>query len=955
MNAGKTFKNRKELEAALQAALHKADDTQQEVNVTPAHMRCREVAAIIGPFLPQDLISVVGKKDWFNRLNTIAKDCDIVAGGMWLLKFEIRHAVLAQIVAEARLPDVLAASVALKKDPYRQVIEEFALSGTIDIKGRDVEQLRQLKQVLIWFSDVLPVQVNMKEVEQALAARQLIEPFYKLTEHFYGRYSELELLRDFVEVYEASNVIEGISRDIKGAFGISQRTHQVIWGAGGIGKSALIGRFILEHAEIGSNVTAKVAGPHKIPYAYLDFDRVELDPLRPESLLTDVTLQLLKQYPDSRLEEQAKGWYQMIRRNQRRSARTDPHDPRIRSAILDSKLAEMIKHELHNWLQYKLFSISQQLPPLLLVLDTFEEVQLGGEARERQTASFIEYMQEIYPRLRVVICGRAKVRYLQANQHHLTGLDSSSANKLLVDMGIETLDLRKSIISRIGTSPLSLILAAEAVNQLPADERVKALADIRTRNILFQRIDAAEIQGQLYHRILRHIRDLRVRKLAYPGLILRRITPEIIRHVLARPCGLNPDDANVLFQAIRDNVALVNHNPDGSLQHRPDVRRVMIRNMLAGTRFSNTILEIHHAAVNYYATLKDQTPITRGEQVYHMMMLNKTGAELESLADAADRRSLELAWEDPIPPRARAWLTRYLGIESSDVDWQNADLDDWEQHVYEKANELLTIGKAEKALERLRERKKRIPGSLLYVLEAQVLDQLGHMTEALNVVDEGINSSLSSGSTATALRLSILGARLALKVQNITRFKQYLDRGSELTQPDEDVAAKLELDKLRVEGFRMLEPDNKEQKEKATTTLVRSFMQTSEEVLSQESDLIGGILTEVGSEYPAVLEHAINVLKPVGPGSVGTERFVNILTKANMNQAFQQRKTALLHELGVSDPNAPWEQVAKQTLDYGTFDKALAAVVRHGALDAKDLKSVADMISPNISGQYKKA
>ena len=954
MSSGKTFENREELEAMLQAAVQQVDTIQRQKSITPAHQRCREVAAIIGTFSPQNLKAVVEKKDWFDRLNSIANDCDIVAGGRWLLKFKIRQAVLKRLVKQGRLPEILAVSEPLQEDPYRQVIKEISAGMTMDLKGRTVEQLRQLKQVLIWFGKAAPTPIRIKEVEQTLAARQLVEPFYKLTENFCGRTDELTMLRDFVEVYEASSLYEGISRGIKGAIGVSQRKPQVIWGAGGIGKSALIGRFILEHVEIGSNVAAKIVGPQKIPYAYLDFDRVELDPLRPESLLTEVCLQLLRQYPDEKFEQQAIDWQQTIRRSQRRLARTDPHGPRSQSTESDIKLVEYIKSNLGNWLEYSLYSDSSQVPPLLLVLDTFEEVQLGGEARERQTSLFVEQMQVISPRLRVVICGRAKVRYLSASQHELTGLDSTSANQLLIDKGIKDTKLRNAAISRIGTSPLSLILAAEAVNQLPAEECRKALADIRTRNILFQRIDAAEIQGQLYHRILKHIRDLRVRKLAYPGLILRRITPEIIRDVLAEPCRLNPDDADSLFQAISENVTLVNHNADGSLQHRPDVRRVMIRNMLAGTRFTHTIVEIQHAAVNYYASLKEQTPITRGEQAYHMMMLGKTGDELERIADDADRRSLELAWEDPIPPRARAWLTRYLGFESSDVDWQNADLDDWEQHVFQKASELLAIGEAGKALERLREREDRTPGSLLYILEVKTLERLGRTTQALNLVDEGINSSLSSGSTATALRLSILGARLALERSDIRLFKQYLDRGSELTQPDEDTAAKLELDKLRVDGFRMIEPDNIEEKEEATTRLVRSFMQAPKEVLSQESDLTGDLLIDLGSEHPVMLEHAINVLKPAGTGSLGTDGFINILTKADMNQSFRQRKPALLRELGVNNPNAPWEQVAKQSLDFGTFDKALTAVVRHGALDSTDLKLVADMISPNFSRQNKK-
>jgi hypothetical protein len=84
---------------------------------------------------------------------------------------------------------------------------------------------------------------------------------------------------------------------------------------------------------------------------------------------------------------------------------------------------------------------------------------------------------------------------------------------------------------------------------------------------------------RLYQRLLHHITDPEVRKLAHPGLVLRRITPGIIRDVLAEPCGLEVEDAVAaqrLFERLRNQVSLVAPAEPGILRHRPDVRRMML-------------------------------------------------------------------------------------------------------------------------------------------------------------------------------------------------------------------------------------------------------------------------------------------------------------------------------------------------------------------------------------------
>ena len=90
---------------------------------------------------------------------------------------------------------------------------------------------------------------------------------------------------------------------------------------------------------------------------------------------------------------------------------------------------------------------------------------------------------------------------------------------------------------------------------------------------------AEKIQALLYGRIFRHVHADDVRAVAYPGLVVRRITPDVIRDVLAEPCRLEltPERSEyAIFDDLRKEAALVEVDFDGSLRHRVDVRRVML-------------------------------------------------------------------------------------------------------------------------------------------------------------------------------------------------------------------------------------------------------------------------------------------------------------------------------------------------------------------------------------------
>jgi hypothetical protein len=144
----------------------------------------------------------------------------------------------------------------------------------------------------------------------------------------------------------------------------------------------------------------------------------------------------------------------------------------------------------------------------------------------------------------------------------------------------------------------------------------------------FRAIRSKKVRDYLYKRILDHIFDPDVRRLAHGGLVVRRLTADVIRYVLAGPCMVDvADDARAqeLFDAYSQEVWLVSWNTDGSLEHRSDMRRMMLP--LLRQDDPDRVMEIHSAAVRYYQRRSDIT--SRAEELYHRLCLHDSTESLD--------------------------------------------------------------------------------------------------------------------------------------------------------------------------------------------------------------------------------------------------------------------------------------------------------------------------------------
>ena len=113
--------------------------------------------------------------------------------------------------------------------------------------------------------------------------------------------------------------------------------------------------------------------------------------------------------------------------------------------------------------------------------------------------------------------------------------------------------------------------------------------------------------------------------LAHPGLALRRVTPQIVREVLAAPCGFEDMSEQLAVQLVdrlADEVWLLRRAENGSLRDQPEVRRAMLALMSRDRQKRDQVRAIHEGAAQWYNPRPDVTdpPTTENvEAFYHRM------------------------------------------------------------------------------------------------------------------------------------------------------------------------------------------------------------------------------------------------------------------------------------------------------------------------------------------------
>jgi hypothetical protein len=565
--------------------------------------------------------------------------------------------------------------------------------------------------------------------------------------------------------------------------------------------------------------------------------------------------------------------------------------------------------------------------PLLVVFDTVEQVQRRGSSAAVLFTELVEVLTRFGSRIRVVVAGRAEIPGLPARSHALVGLDRTEAVKLLTRLCVRPIDIRTAdaVIDALGTSPLTVRLAARLLSD----------AESEPGDLLALDLHAERVNAELYWRVLAHIRDEQVRRLAHPGLVLRRITPEIIAQVLSRPCKVPVPDAETardLFDRLGQEAMLVDRTSDDDiLVHRADVRRMMLPQALADS--GRVARRIQRSAVQYYTPRTD--PASRTEELYHRLLLGQAAATLDRHWDRQAAESL-LSALDELPTVSRIYLMRRLPeTYLSDSDRQLVDDARWSDEIHAQVLRLLSAGNPRQAMGLLSERRAPDGGSLLPSLEIEALEAMGELPAAVALTRDCRRAASIANDPAGVTTYTLHLARLQ-------------ERGGDPTS----AAAALEetLRSLRaptVDRLRLLvtllglwrrqgHPPGWEH-EPYLSEAVRLHDHLGNRQIRQVPGLLRDLAAEASATRPAILDDA---LKTIGVDASPGGPIPAALQALDESVAAERGTSGLvadIAQLDRSEKTVAWEEIV--TKPRGETGRALLDVIRTFGPSADQMRS----------------
>jgi len=687
--------------------------------------------------------------------------------GAWGLPLGTRRRILAGFADHAAVLDCLK-TLTNRPDDRTQAAFEMLISDPAAVaqivQGSDPDAIADILDAMAWIEAAPHLQDGLPDagtVARALVNARRMAPLRRLVgTSFEGRKDILARMRTYLEAPDAQDVL-------------------FVHGPGGIGKSTLLAKFALDAAD-RDDLDAIV---------YLNLDRPILRPEEPLSLLSDLLTQLQQEFPGA--DDTLTGMRDRVRDIERRLAYTRKDQSILEAPMITGGDGERI-----------ITDVAQAIADLpgqrriLVLIDTFEQAQRQGERVVAEMWRMAGILMQMAPRLRIIAAGRLEERQFTDNRIALEAFERSDVERVLSRAGKDVLsrDLVDEIYELSGGHPLTVQLAASVIAR--ADH--KALSNPRTRAKTLADLKEKKRDALLYGRILQQISDPQAQRVAIPALILRRITPDVIREVLAGPCGLSlaPGEDHDLFNRLAaevDLMSLDHSDPEAlALIHRADVRALMLGDVRDDPKVPAR--DIDARAITHFADLAG--PHARAEEIYHRIWRGDSDTELDSrwMPDAAP---LLVSALDDLPADRQPWLAAKLGIEPTARAAEALDISDWERSVAAQARRMLARGDAAGVLSLLSERTERTPDSALTAIEAEARVALGDVAGSLRVLDRAIAAARTADASGH------IAALLLLRSQTRERSRQFAHASRDAAQAL-DIAERLDDDEYRLRAMAAL-------------------------------------------------------------------------------------------------------------------------------------------------------
>ncbi|WP_143074922.1 hypothetical protein [Streptomyces mangrovisoli] len=869
----------------------------------------RQRTALLGSFAAQDLISgsLRDLPDVEPDLQDfLLEDCTRVTtprGRRWRLAPGPRARTLDGLCTRERLLAAVRSAPEVDGDLARSWTERLLERAAPPLAVQSFDELYTALTVVDWFDDaplardelirdgvVFP---DSRDIEHALHRARLLQPLRALVEPaFTGRSDELARLSAHLDDQAQTGRPQRRGGDAPGSW-------LFVHGPGGVGKSTLVARFVLDRLDgpgrpdagnrsdpptptstpKPSPPPAPNAAPTPMPCLYLTFDRHDLVAERPLTLVAEATRQLGLLYPElahrtAELERELEITLSADRLTRAEDSHFSPRAAQQRDELtLIDAFAALVTSITGDTVR-----------PWLVALDAFEHVQRSGPVAVQRLADFLTLLHRAHPGLRVLAAGRAPFESAAFTRLPLEGFDSDTARVFLrheltrdAPAGEDLLDTAadgriEAIIGVVGTSPLNLKLGAALVRR----EGAEVLDDRRLHDRLHVRLGAEAVQGVLYRRILDHLDDPDLRRIASPGLVMRTLTPEIIREVLAAPCGLGHVDgvrARTLYDAFRAEATLVDEVPGGdAVVHRSDVRRLMLPLLRSEHRF--VVDRIHRTAVRYYALLDTggDRLASQVEELYHRLSLAQSTRTLDRRWTDAAGPLLESAMEE-LPARAQVYLAEKLGNSATADLRATADDETWERQALRVGKALLAADNPAEVEELLAERPRRARASLdLTHLSLRSMLAQRRPAQAYELVGRALELAAEFADPGVFIDVALLGAR---SCEDLGRFDEALNRLGEARRAAE--RAEMEIRLLSVAAAQLRIHRRAGTAATAAAKALRAdtsvrVARLGREVYPRHPLLIRELAAEIGDERPDLVSYTARAL-----GVGGTESADDVL------------------------------------------------------------------------------
>lgn len=640
-------------------------------------------AALLGAFDPRALLDMAATDgaDRLRRLAAASTEVQVGTRWLWTLTPDARREGLAKLPKGKECRDMLRGLPPAEGDPLAGALARVLAGGAAPPvvarlrraapRGEDLAELLQLLQAVEMLRSAgvalegwaAAPDITRRLSRVTVQADKAVASLQILPRKLHGRQRELSAFLEFARTGKAPVPPFDPPKD-QPPPGPTAPPTVILSGLGGAGKSTMMEAL---RRRLGRNRT--------LLSVTFDLDEPALRAGHRVALTQELLRQIGEERPelDSRLS---------ALRNTLRGAFSQ-----MTEGIDASREASAVLSSLSDLNAILVAGGKGEPTSLFLIFDTFEEALALGEGRVRLIADWIGLVGRQSLRPRVILAGREAdsladepLPGLALQGKVLLGdLGERAGRALLRDrfeaVGVDAPAVVPELVAAFGSDPLTLMILARfaaSIGKKGAALRKVLTALARDEGSAARaQLDGEMRQTFLFSRILNRLPDESLRALASPGLVLRQVTPRLIREVLAGPCGLSEAmtgaEADALFDALARMAWLVKPASGGMriVEHVPALRRRMLPQVLR----SESALDVAAAAADWYRDRADEGDAAAGlEAIYYRALgdpatLTSDPAVLRALADHLGPAMADLGFAQDRVRDARGEVLSHAAVQ----------------------------------------------------------------------------------------------------------------------------------------------------------------------------------------------------------------------------------------------------------------------------------------------------